>query len=509
MPGRLQRGWDALQERLAQPVETVTRSARIDISSSGVDEIDPPEDIDEYWNQYQSTGIVRSNGNQFISDVVEPGVRVEADADATAAYFMGGDGAPESTPEGGFLNNCFVYAGERHQPFLPGLKTTIANRWFRGTALTELLKADREDADSPITGFYHIRPETVYPQVEANKNILLPPDPADLPAGITEEEVELTPRDEVAAYIQFDDQSILGQRLSGFDRSAVPLSQRDVMKQVLDPDIGGDDVGEQGVFGTSILEAVSTDITEYKATKRDRYRAIQTKAYGIWLANFKKEALDLGDKQVELVEWTDDSQDDFMDVVADLGPGDVMEADGPVDLEQFDSDVPDLESTLDHYVDDITAPLPAPKYSVGFEQNINQFVTNQQEARYTQLINEERQYQGRKWTGVFRTVAERHPDLDPAGLRVTIEPEESDSPALSLSDDEVDRIGTFATAFDEVTGTIPADTVVDLQAFLELIFDLPEDVFADVEERQVDETSEQATELVDELTGGGGAEADD
>lgn len=470
---RFRTGWDALQSTLRQSVETVTRTARIDVSSTGVDEIDPPDDLDEYWNQYKTTGIVRSNFDQFVSDVVKPGVRIEADDDTTVDYFMGGDSAPDEAPDGGFLSNSFVHAGERHQPFQPGLKSTIANRWIRGTVTVELLKKDKDDAESEITGFYHIRPETLYPQVYANKNILLDPDPD---ASANENvDFEETPRGEVAAYLQFDDQSILGRRIGGFSQDAIPLSQNDVMKQVLSPDIGGDDTNEQGIFGTSVLEAISVDIEEYKATKRDRYRAIQTKAYGIWLANFGKEAIELSDTQREIVEWDDKSQQEFMDVVEGLGPGDVMEADGPLEMKQFDSDVPDLESTLGHYVDDITSPLPAPKYSIGFEKNINQFVTERQETRYDDIVDEERRYQERKWTGVFRTIAERHDALDPSGLEVVIEPEEDESPVRSLDDEEIERIRVYTQALKDLYGSGSAASFVDEEMLRELVLQLPED----------------------------------
>lgn len=475
-------GVSTLQEALSQSVETITRTARIDISGGGVDEIDPPSSIDGYWDQYKSTGIVRSNINQFVSDVIEPGVRVEAESDTTQAYFMGGEEAPADAPRDGFLAEAFVHAGERHQPFVTGLESVIKNRWVRGTSLVELLKADLEDRESQITGFYEILPETVYPQVYANKNILIDPDP-DAPAN-EDVDVELTKRDEAAAYIQFDDQSILGRRggSSPFeDRDEVRLSQNDVMKQVLDPDVGGSSMDEQGVFGTSILEAINVDIDEYKTIKRDRHTAIQTKAYGIWLANFSKETYDLG-QQIEVVEWDDTSQDNFQADLENLSPADTLFADGPVDLEKFESDVPDLDDTLQHYVDDITAPLPAPKYSVGFEQDINQFVTERQETRYEDLVSQERRYQERKWTSVFREVARRHPDLDAEGVEVKIEPEEDESPVLSLETQTIENLKTYAEALDLLAGpTQGPGMLVEDDTLRELIAQLPDDVGMDVD----------------------------
>lgn len=466
--GRIRDGWAALQSRLQQPVETVTRTSRIEISGGDVDEVDPPEDIDQFHEQYQDTGIVRSNINTFVSDVVEPGVRVEADNDQTAAYFNGGDNTPEDTPDGGFLENCFVMAGQKHQQFYPGLKSTITQRWTRGTVTVEYLKRDQDSAESEITGFYHIRPETLKAQTHKHTNILIGPDETDVDG------VKTTRRDEAAAYIQFDDRSILGRRIDGFEEDSIPLSQNDVLKQVLDPDIGGDGTDEEGIFGTSILESVSDDIAEYHEIKRDRARAIKTKAYGLWDASFNKEMLELGNGQVEVTEWSEDDQKEWIDEAGEIGPGDIMGHDGSIELQRFPSEVPQLDGVLDHYVDDITSPLPAPKYAIGHEENINQFVSQQQENRYEKLIHEERRYQEQSWTEAFKLVAKRK-GLDTEGLKVLIEPEEEESPVRSLDDEEIDRIRVYTQALKDLYGSGSAASYVDEETLRELVLQLPED----------------------------------
>jgi hypothetical protein len=116
--GRISNSWEALQNGLRQTAETVTRNARVDIVSGGIDEIDPPEDIDEYAEWAKNTGIVRSNMRKFVNDVWEPGYRVEG-PDETVQYFEGDqediDSAPpEITPEGGFLSQWAVIGGEGH-----------------------------------------------------------------------------------------------------------------------------------------------------------------------------------------------------------------------------------------------------------------------------------------------------------------------------------------------------------------------------------------------------------
>jgi len=472
---------DALQRQFKQAVEVVERSSSVNVHKGAVDEIDPPDDIDElHHDVYEQVGIVAANIDQYVSDVFEPGVTVEADSDATERFF-----ADE------FLPNAGVIGGEKHQPFEKFAPITETQRLTRGTALVNLLPNDKGTAipETEVTGFYHIPPETVTPLVYENKNILIDPEDTDHD-GTTE-----TKRGEAAAYAQFEDQSILGRRRSnGFDRETVWLSQADVAKTTYQVDIGGDGSDETGIWGRSILRPIKEEATEYEQIKRDRATAIRTKAYGIWWAQFQKEVDELANGQVEVQEWDTDGIDGVMSELEDMGPGDVIEVDGPLELDQWESDVPDLDDTLQQLVDDILAPLPAPKYAVGFETNINQFVTERQETRYEEVVSDGRRQAEDFWTGVFRTVAESH-DLDPSGLQVRIEPDEDESPVLSLTDEEIDRMQTWAQAFKAIRGDAPADGVLDLEQALQLILQLPEDAVAQVEDVDVDESDPEVQEM--------------
>lgn len=487
---RTSRAWEALQNGLRQTVETVTRNARVDIVSGGIDEIDPPEEIDEYAETAKNTAIVRANMRKFVNDVWEPGYRVEG-PDETVQYFEGErediDAAPPSeTPEGGFLSQCFVIGGERHQDFYTGGKEATWQKWVRGTTLVEYLKADKTDPESEITGFYFIRPETVYPQVQNNTNILLPPNPEDLPDDIGEDDYTETRRGEVAAYIQFDDESILGIRRDGYDGQEIPLSQNDVLKQSLEADIGGDIGTAEGVFGTSIIEPVADDISEYKQIKRDRAEAISRKAYGVWTAQFTPEVLDLGDGGIEIIEWDDDSITDTEAELNAMGPGDVLSSDASIDLERHDGDVPELEPTLSHYIDDIQSALPVPGVlATDFDADINRDVTGDKKDDYQQTVSEERQYQEKSWTQALRTVAERL-GLPTEGLELKIRPEVSENPVESLDTKEIDRMNTYVQTLSTAAGPQAGPTaLVDSSDLLEVL------------EFPVDETSPE--EAIDEM----------
>ena len=502
---------EALAERITQTIETVTRNSRIHIESGDVDDLNPPEDIDEYHDLYRQIGIIRANLNKFTRDVVKPGVRIEADDDTTQAYFMGeapedAQEVPDFAPEGGFLENCAVIAGEKHQPFYPYLKVDILQKWTKGTTLNEYLKADDEvtEPDGRITGFKHIRPETVSARTYANQNILLDPEDTE-----TAEEDEVTKRGEAAAFIQFDDQSIVGQRNGGMDEDEVLLSQNDVLKRTLDPDIGGDDATEEGIFGTSALEACADDAEEYREIKRDRAEAIRKTAYGVWKAQFDTDVTEIPGSNETIVEtWNNDEQDEWVNNVDGLEAGGIIGHDGSITLDQWEPTIPELDGPLEHYVADILAPLPAPKYATAFGESIANHVSDRQENSYQDTIVEERRDAERDWTQAFRAVAERHPKLEPSGLEVKIAPKESDNPIATLDDAEIEKMEQFMTALNEGLGNVPIDAVLDLEQFLQTTMDLPEDVFVDGEV-DVDESAPDIQDMVGNMPDEAAGEADD
>jgi len=300
-----------------------------------------------------------------------------------------------------------------------------------------------------------------------------------------------------------DDQSVLGERIGGFGEDSIALSQNDVLKQVNDPNIGGDAATEDGVFGTSPLEAAAADATDYRTIKRNRAEAIKTKVEGVWIAEFTPTAYDLGDETL-IQEWDDDEQDEWVSAVDGLNPGSILGHDGSVELDQWEPTLPDLDADLQHLVDDILAPLPAPKYATAHGDDITQHVTDEQREAYNDLIEEERKSQERDWTQAFREVAERHPELDPAGVQVTIAPTESSNPIAELSDEQVERAAEFMSAIDDGVGDVPVDMILDIEEFLKLTLDLPDEVFADAEV-DVDESAEELAAEIESAASGADA----
>ena len=468
--GRIGKLWDTLQASIKQNVETVTRQSRFEISGGGVDQIDAPDDLDELVDLAKQIGFLYRAFDIFATDVWEPGYRLEG-PDQTVAYFMGemedlDVSPPEDTPEGGFLKNSAVFAGEKHQDFYDIAKATTKQRRLRGTVLVEYLKADSEDAESELTGFYLIRPETISAEVYPNTNILIDPEDTDADG------VEITKRGEAAAYIQFDDNSILGRRGNFTNKDEIPLSQNDVHKFVYSPGIGDDPSEEQGVFGTSMLRPISDDMAEFRNIKRDRATAISNKAHGIWLIEHGREVIETPNGY-EVIEWDDESMDDFEKSLDDVGPGGWLTYDGSVDVERLDGDVPDLSSVMQEYRNELISATPVPKYKIGFEDNINRDVTSEQagDTNYERDVREEREYMERQWTKALRKVANRK-GLDTEGLQLKIEPEPEDSPVKSLSQAEIDKFTSYAQGLATLAGQGGPQTLVDSETLIEDIAQL-------------------------------------
>jgi hypothetical protein len=416
---------------------------------------------------------------------------------------MGGDAAPESAPDGGFLSEAFVI-DEKRQSFDRCLELTVKDRWRRGTVLVEYLYNDPEDTESIITGFKHIRPETVSARTYENTNQLVAPDDTDA-SDMT------TPRGEAAAWVQFDEQSILGRRLRSRlftdAETSIPLSQNDVLKQALDQDIGGEDP-ESGVFGESILRSVRDAAEEYRTISRDEAEAIQRIAFGVHTAQFNDHVIETS-AGPQLISWNDEDIAKATTKLENLQAGEVITTDAQVDLERFAPDLPDLDRPMRRRIREIVDPLPAPFYKHAFADEINQFVTEPQRADYQELIRSERLYQAQSWEAAFRRVAERHDDLTADGLRVTIEPDEEASPVLSLDDEQMARLESFAGAMSDLFGPGGAPAYVDEETLLTTVLQLPEEALlsdgelSDAAAETLNEADAEVQEQFDSLMSNG------
>ena len=75
----------------------------------------------------------------------------------------------------------------------------------------------------------------------------------------------------------------------------------------------------------------------------------------------------------------------------------------------------------------------------------------------------------------MQDVARRHPELDPTGVRLVIEPAEDESPILSLDSETIERIQVFADALDKLSGASDPVAIFGQKTIRELVAMLPED----------------------------------
>lgn len=480
--GLLGRVKAVLSSHQQQSVATRTASPAFGALRGRLNTVEPADGVNEYYAIYESTAIVFTALWNFASDVWEPGYRVETD-DEDIKEFL----------EDHWLPRAAVLYGGKHNDFHRFGKHTTIQRWARGGALIEHVRADPAESTSPITGVNFIPPETVSFVPYEHKPILVDPDPSEgdqerLPSGLDQ-----TPRGEFPAYVQYHRNAPTPTA-----RRPIPLSQNDVSRTIFNGDPAG--VGEDldKFWGTPITAIIAEDVAGFKNILRDKEEAIKTKAYGLWELAFDREVLEYTDidesgEQVdvtEIIEWGDDDKSDVeQEIEEDLGPGGVLTHDGAIEMNRLDGEVPELIDDLEFYVSNITSALPTPLYVVGFETDINQFVVDGQESKYNQLIDSEREANERTYTQVMKHVVrtnlvENSTEVDgttysvsevPSDLKFKIEPPEEESPVLSLTDEQVDRMKTWAEAYDLLRGDVPADMFADPESLRELILQLPED----------------------------------
>lgn len=482
---RLSSGWEALQQRLRQQVETRQRRPRLGFHARDTEVADPGENIADYWEHVETTPIIRSSLLNFAFEVAEPGLRLVEGNEQAISYL-----------EDEWLPQAAIIAGERHKPFSPLIPLTVIQRWGRGGMMLEHVRANPDDINSPITGVKPIRPETGKFVTLPNRDIIVEPD--DLDAGAVENPV-MTRRGEPAAFIQWHPSAIRARD----DRDSVPLSTNDFTRTIFSPSLGEDSLQENSVWGEPVTETIDEDVEEFKDIRRDLARCVKGKGWGLWSIGFGRDTIEYeenGKVVTEIIEWSESDQNEWVDDhLDDLDPGGIVTHDGEIEFQRLDAEVPDLIDELEFYVSNITSVLPTPKYVVGFERNINQFITEGQKERYELFVSTERKVLGTFFTELFKAVVEQNTSFPVDGLEARVEPPEEESPILSLSDEEVERIERYAQAVERLSGTMEPAMLVDEDVLRDLVLQLPEDAGPDLDESLIDESDEQVQEQIASL----------
>lgn len=432
--------------------ETIIRNGR-GISYGGsaeVDTLDAPETLDEEYRMYETTPIIHAAIAQHADDSTGCGHRATADSDDAEEWL-------NET----FLPRAGIVGGERHKDFGGILKQSVVQYFGYGTLLCENVKNDHEQ----LTGFLAIRPPSVKLVTEDRRPILLDPDGG-------EEGAPMTPRGEQAAFLQYHNGSILGQKGEFENRPVVPLSQNDVTKKSRNPGAGD-------IWGVPVTRPIKDRVTALKQKLKDNERAIRTKAYGIWGIGFNTETIETADRFI-VEEWEDDEQRDFVSGLENkIGPGGLFGHDGSIDIEQFEGSVADgLLNYVKFDIQWIISALPSPMYAIGFANDINQFVVKRQEERYEKRIEATRKMLEQTWTPALKQACRDH-GFDDSGVELHVEPEDDDSPVRSLDDDDITKFQNYAKGLKDLFGSKPYTAFDDAESFGNLVAQLPEEALRD------------------------------
>lgn len=479
MARNLQTYTEALASVEQQSPETVdSRHGSVSYRVGGTQREQPPEDVLTNIETYLSVPQLFKGVNKFAADVVAPGWRVEADSSETT----------DELEEWG--ESAGIIGGETHKDVQDVARQAAVLHQVTGNITTEHVKPDPETEE--ITGMGNVPVESLYPQTEPGKSVLISPDDTE------RDDVVLTARGEAAAYIQWHQKSALGQRNRiGSDRTEIPLSQNDITKTANNP-------GPSDIWGRSPLSTVTDRVEGLKRKLGDNEEAIAGKAYGIWTVGFNRDVIDVDGSPTEIIEFSESDQDDFMDELGDMEPGDIIGHDGTVEFERHEGEVADILDYLLFDLDYIVTALAIPKYAVGHGEDITQHVTERQAENYEEKLRDMRQVLEKHFTPIFKKRAEQQ-GLDTSGLRWVLEPQEDESPVTSLTTEEIENIKTYTEALQNVSPSGDPLDVINEDSLRDLVLQLPDDAAPnDDEGAELDEADPSVVEQFEQQFSGDG-----
>jgi len=456
------------------------------------------QDIDRWTREYYRNPLIRQSVRNFAADVLEPGAAVEVttpdgedEPEVPQDYrFQEFRGMALSDALEAWLGQCAIVGGRFERDVGDLLEDVVIDlRGRRGTALVEHAYDDPAEREY-ILGLRTFKTETTTAYTRDGKNILLRPQDTEVDfetvavqdiAGDPSrfDSAPTTPAGRAAAFVQYDD--IFGDY---DEKDDIPFALDDVTLISNDPDTGT-------IFGRPDSASVVDRSEELREEFSDTAQAIKAVGYGHWLAT-----VDTDDEEEarQLLDSLDPSTPENIDVV-----------NYAVELDQFDSDVPDNVEHIQQQIEYILAALPTPLYRVGFAGDINRDVTGVQQEDYRDEIARERDRLESAFHDVMHqkarefllgdAKADETLDVDVA---LVIQPEDAESP---LVDEEFDA-DEFSQTMQGLKAAAPGGAVEQLvpphevrETFLGLSAEPPEAPDADGAMMALpDETDERVQE---------------
>jgi hypothetical protein len=379
------------------------------------------------------------------SDVTADGVRFTAESDETQAFLE--DFAEEAALVGGET---------RHVIELVEQLSITAD--VSGEAPIELAPAAENRAT--IAALRVIPPESVTYQTRPGQAMLLRP-------GDTQYDDVTLVDGNAAAVVQHKD-----------TRNERALDLDSFVRFVRDPNPGS-------VRGESAVEPIAPRVDALRSKLKNTEEAAATKAHSIWFAGTDPIILS-GPDGDKIVEPDDDVTDGIPEAIENAGPGDVVTHDGVVSLDEFSGGVADLSEYIQHDVRTILSAFHAPRFTTSFDENINRRISQEQRPIYEEAVSQRKRRIEDVLSPVFAEIAEQR-GYDPAGVAVSLEPPEDDSPVRSLSVEQSEVMLNVARSVKAVSGARDPATLVEENSILDLVLQMPEEAsvegFTDLEEQ--------------------------
>jgi len=404
-------------------------------------------DIEDWVTEYEENPLIRIPTQTFTSDVLEPGHRVNVDADEIPTvsddYFdedLRGEDLDDALEL--WLESAGIVDGEFGHDLSDVLEKLIKDcLGRRGTGMTEIVYDDRVKQER-IMAIRPIKVETVTAYTREGKNILLRPDDANedsdfdsgfsftLPGRSSNESRDTLPKtaaEETACYVQYDD------AISSWDKNEVRLAQDDALKIAHDADTGE-------VFGLPATATVYDRANSIRQQWADLDQALTAVAYQHWVAQV---ATDDVDEAEQLLNGFDPSNPEKINVV-----------NYDVEAEAIGGTMPDIDNTLKQEIEYVLSAFPVPIYRIGFEGDINRDVTSEQSDDYQREVSDWRNDLAQEITGVLERKAEEMlaDGADVPPVELVIAHRESDNP-LEREDFDADAFVSLMQGLKHYAGT--------------------------------------------------------
>lgn len=428
-------------------------------------------EVEDYVADYDQCPLVSIPLDDFASDVMEPGIRIELPDEDNSDSELDDDLED-------WLSEAAIIGGEFGGDTATLMESQVRDNRLRGTGMTEVVY-DNAEQKNAIAGFLNFQSETVAAYTRPGKSILLQPDDTDIEIDQHNRSIPATtPAGDAAAYIQYDD-------FLGAEKGEVPLSTEDVVKIVNNPDTGA-------IMGRSDVAPVHGRVRGLMQKLADVDEAIASKAYAFWLFKMGSE-----DDPMD-----QDKAADFMSAHSEdeWEPGNKQAVSGDVSIETISGEVPEVWESFNFDVEYILSALPTPKYRTGFADDTNRDIAKRKQEDYEEAVSNERRKLEAAWQSVIQRKADELADGEEAPeVKLVIEPEEDESPLANPNFDA----GEFKSVMDGIKAAAPGgavEQVITPEALVETFLKLdPDEVMPDTEEEAIDESNPQVQRLMQQM----------